>query len=186
MQYLTKQDPSATGFTRGQIFDALVPATEGLIDYNPFILRNELGGYITTALNNKIQKFLSFKEIDGKRFYYLVNWRPELEIPHGYLPYISGAANGPYVYTHLYKILNSQKVFMCKTPIKKKLYNNTGYKNICPQCLQAAELGDLKSKYELLRLGYDQLAKQKNELQVKNNQLESQLLKLPINEEARV
>lgn len=175
LEYLHKKDPDTIGFTKAQIFEALVPATKGL-DYNPHITRSELGAAIACALKNKRNQFLDYHETNFNRFYFYTPYEKQQPIPDGYSPYIARSTGGRSVTTHLYKKVGEMAKFMCKNKIKSFRFDTAGNKGICPHCLHAVEVADLKSKYELLRAGYERLVKENNELQVENNKLMSERL----------
>lgn len=176
LEYLHKQDPDAIGFTKSQIFEALIPATKGL-DYNPYITRGELGAAMAGALKNKRNQFLGCHKTNFNRFYFYTPYEKQQPIPSGYSPYIARSTSGLSVTTHLYKQVGSVAKFMCTNKIKSFRFDVAGNKDICQHCLHAVEVSDLKSKYELLRAGYERLVKENNQLQVENNKLMSERLK---------
>jgi hypothetical protein len=180
LEYLFRMDPEAIGFTRSKIFNAIIPATEGLKGYNTSLTKRRFGNAIDDAVKNKSKGYLGINVIEGVNYYFLKDVKPlrlETSFPSGYGVYISSSRNSKYAYTHLYKMVNGERSLKCKSRITDPLFDVPGVGGLCPTCLANANYEDLKSKFELMQYCYDRLRDEKNALETKNNELESLLLK---------
>lgn len=176
LEWLTKENPYKESFSRREIYGSLVDATAGSTYYDPFITFSECCNRIervmTGTKGNPIIKHETGRLTRYKKpdFNYSLN-KPKIVIPEGYTPYISASSHGPYENTHL---LNVDRP-MCANLIRKTKVGVIGKGEICPACLDQVKREQTERKLELLRLSYDQLKAENNALQLKNNELESQL-----------